>query len=199
MKKHIASISLVLISLGIQAQIKINSNLATSALNSNVTKTVILKTVNNTTSGSALNFTNGMSTSMAGTAVSSLGSAGSGAYSVLNTRSKFGYYTPFYAQIITVQLYSSYYHNIPVHKYLPGGEIYRQYPTIALRDFNQFWPHYRYFHDGRPGFLPYQTDRPASIFIDIGITKPVPLQVDPSTQAYTLNNTRFVKSVTLTY
>ncbi|RZL32354.1 MAG: hypothetical protein EOP00_34040 [Pedobacter sp.] len=201
MRKYMILLGLILASVGLNAQLKISNNLATSALNSNVTKTVNLTTVNNTIAANNNNsgaLSGPSMGSLSSTTVGDLGTAFSGNYLVSNT-SKFGYYTPYYAEIITVATYSRYYQNIPLQKYFPYGEYYQQSITWATRDLNLFLPHYKYFLDGKPGYSPYLYDKPSSIFIDVGITKPTPLQVDPSSQAYSLNNTRFVKSFTLSY
>ena len=198
MKTYSLLVGLLICSIGLNAQIRMNSSLAKSALNSNVTKPVVLTSVKNSTPA----YSAGMSSNFSANLSSSAGLASSLAVTNLynNVSSRFGYYTAFYAQLITVSMYSRYYYNVPFAKYLPMvGEYYNQNPTYATRDFNQFWPHYKYFDDGKPGFIPYQNEMPASIFIDIGINKPVPLQVDPASQSYSLINTRFIKTATLTY
>ena len=197
MKTYSLLVGLLICSIGLNAQIRMNSSLAKSALNSNVTKPVVLTSVKNSTPAYS-----GMSNNFSANLSSSAGLASSVAVTnVFNAvSSKFAYYTAYYAQLITVSMYSRYYHNVPLAKYLPMGQYYIQNPTYALRDYSQFWPHYKYFHEGKPGFIPYQNEMPASIFIDIGINKPVPLQVDPASQSYSiLFNTRFIKTVTLTY
>lgn len=201
MRKRIILLGFILSSIGLNAQLKISNSLSTSALNSNVTTTVTLTTVNNTVAGN--NNTNAALSSpsmgsLSSTLVGDLGTSYSGNYLVSNT-SKFGYYTPYYAEMITVAFYSRYYQNIPLQKYFPYGEYYKQNIAWATRDLNLFLPHYKYFLNGKPGYSPYVYDKPMSIFIDVGVTKPTPLQVDPSSQSYTLNNTRFVKSFTLSY
>ncbi|KLT66675.1 hypothetical protein AB669_05770 [Pedobacter sp. BMA] len=182
-----------------RAQIKMNMNLATSALNSNVTQSVVLNTVNNTQSGYSNNLIETVSGNLSASAA---GVVNSGAMvNTFNTiSSRFGYYSPFYAQLITVDIYSRYYLNVPIHKYLaPYGQYYLQDPRVAQSILDQVLPAYRYFANNKPGYLPYQSDRPASVHIDVGVTKPVSLQVDPAYQAYWLYNTRFVRTFSLTY
>ncbi|RYF21911.1 MAG: hypothetical protein EOO42_09735 [Flavobacteriales bacterium] len=197
MNRYIVLFALIISSISLNAQLRMTASLATSALNSNVTKPVVLKSVNNSTPA----YSAGMSGNFSATVNSSPGVTSAAVTNAFNTiSSRFGYYTAFYAQLITVSLYSGYYHNVPVAKYLPPyGEYYQRYGTIAIKEFEQFRPHYNYFNEYKPGFIPYQNDRPATVHIDIGISRPVPLQVDPAKQSYPLNNTRFIKSVSLNY
>ncbi|TCD11084.1 hypothetical protein EZ449_06205 [Pedobacter frigidisoli] len=200
MKKHIIIMaSSVFISLALQAQIKMNNNISKSALNSNVTESIVIASVKNTQSSYANNVTDNISSSYSAAYSGSASSALVNSISPISSR--FGYFSPFYAEIITVHVYSNYYKNVPLIKYMaPSGEYYKENPTVALsilRD--RILPAYRYFVDNKPGYVPYQYERPASISIDIGVTKPIPLQVDPANQAYWLYNTRFVRTFSLTY
>lgn len=197
MNRYIVIFGLIISSISLNAQLRMNTSLATSALNSNVIKPVVLNSVNNSTPAYSV----GAAGNLSATLNSSPGVTSAAVTNAFNTiSSRFGYYTAFYAQLITVNLYSGYYQNVPVAKYLPPiGEYFQRYGTIAIREFDQFLPHYKYFMDYKPGFVPYQNERPASVHIDIGISKPVPLQVNPASQSYPLNNTRFIKSVSLNY
>lgn len=198
MKKYIIIIA-IFIPLLLKAQIKVSSTMAKSALNSNVTGTIIIASVNNTQSSYGSNVT---ATTTGNYSAAYSGSASAVLANTINpVSSRFGYYSPYYAEMITVYVYSNYFHNVPLIKYFaPYGEYYVDNPTVAtsiLRD--RILPAYSYFSNNKPGYVPYQYERPASISVDVGVTKPIPLQVDPANQAYWLYNTRFVRTFSLTY
>lgn len=196
MKIYRTLLAITFFPLALNAQM-ITAAKATAALNSNVTQTKTVVSTNQTSQSyiAAVAPNTEMQYSVPSYAASGVTNA---ATNYLNSvSSRFGYYTPFYAQLITVFRYDNYYQNIPIAKYVqPYGEYYKQ---SGIGHFNSFWPHYKYFLDGKPGYIPYVNDKPASVNIEVGVTKPVPLQVNPSDQSYYLFNTRFVRTFSLTY